>query len=117
MASLPADECENVLWALIESRDRAFAAAHQLFHRQLNDKENKIKALTDVNRDLQEQLAEKEQEIAEKEAEIGSKEAEILSVTEAGAARQAVIDELKASKEYRLGLILCHPWEVLRSKL
>jgi chromosome segregation ATPase len=103
MASLRTDPREDVLWTLIESRDRAFAAAHELFREQITEKEAEI--------------AEKEAEIAQKEAEIARKEAEIMRVTAAGAARQAVIDELKASKEYRLGLILFHPWAVLRSIL
>jgi diphthamide biosynthesis methyltransferase len=110
MASLTAEGSTDLLWALIESRDRAFAGAHDLFHRQINDKEEKIKALTGANQILQAQLS-------EKEAEIAQKEAEICSVTEAGAARQVIIDEIKASKEYKLGLTLLHPWAVLKSLL
>ena len=148
-ADLPATS--DILWRLIESRDRAFAMAHESFRKQITAKEAEIHAkeaeidrLAAVLRERERSLAEKEEELgglkekdeeiqgllsilaererslAEKEKELGGlkeKDEEIHSLTREAQARLAIIEQLQASREYKLGVVALHPWRTFKEKL
>jgi len=141
MASLPAHEPEEFLWTLIESRDRAFARAHQAFQamtrearekdreilamtREAREKDLEIQRMTAWTRELEAAPREKDAEIErmtawarELEAAPREKDAEIERLTDMANLRQNLLDRVQGSAEYKLGLLLLHPWEVLRSQL
>ena len=163
---------EDVLWRIIESRDRAFATAHRSFRQQITAKEAEIASLREKEREIAEKqreidrlalvlaeretaLAEKEREIdrltlvlrerdaalaakqgeidrlatvlaeretalAEKEREIDGvreKDEQIHSLTREAEARLAIIEQIQASREYKLGVTALHPWRTLKEKL
>jgi hypothetical protein len=105
MASVPSDR-EGFLWALIESRDRAFARAHEAFQamtREAREKDREIQRLTAWAREL---------EVAPRQ-----KDAEIERITEMAALRQRLLDKVQGSLEYKLGLLILRPRQVLTWQL
>ena len=146
---------DDVLWRLIESRDRAFATAHDRYRRQVTAKEDEIVALRDTlaerDRELRGKegeidrlelvlaeraaelrekqleiarlmvvLAERERSLTEKEKEIAGvkeKDDQIHSLTREAQARLAIIEQLQASREYKLGVVALHPWRTFKEKL
>jgi chromosome segregation ATPase len=140
MASAPSEDRESSLWALIESRDRAFARAHAAFqsvthearekddeiHRltvSAREKDGEIERLTTWARELEIAPREKDAEIqrlvsvlAERERSLAEKESEIHNLTGEAQARLAVIQRLEASREYKLGVVALHPWRTLKEK-
>lgn len=148
-------EDDDVLWRLIESRDRAFKTAHESFRQQITGKEAEIASLRDSLAEREREIAEKEREIdrlaavlaeresalaekqreidrlltvlaereialAEKEREMDGlreKDEQIQSLTREAAARLAIIEQIQASREYRLGVVALHPWRTLKEKL
>lgn len=90
---------DDVLWRLVEARDRAFSSAH------------------DAYQSLTHQALEKDRQIALLKAATNEKDAEIQMLTLAAAERLGVIRQLEASREYQAGMNLMHPWRALRRKL
>lgn len=90
---------DEALWRVIESRDRAFAKAHKA----ALEKEAEIRRL--------------KAETTAKDEEIVEKHEEIQMLTRAAADRLTIIQQLQASREYKVGTTLLHPWQVLRQKL
>ena len=120
MASLPAKEREQFLWALIESRDRAFARAHQAFQamtREAREKDREIQAIKREAREKDREIQRMTAWARELEAAPREKDAEIERITDMANLRQNLLDRVQGSAEYKLGLILLHPWDVLRSRL
>ena len=117
-ADLPATS--DILWRLIESRDRAFAMAHESFRKQITAKEAEIHAKEGEIDRLAAVLRERERSLAEKEEELGGlkeKDEEIHSLTREAQARLAIIEQLQASREYKLGVVALHPWRTFKEKL
>jgi hypothetical protein len=104
---------DDVLWRLLEARDRAFSSAHDAYQsltHQVLEKDHQIALLKAAT-------TEKDQEIAHLKAATNEKDAEIQMLTRAAAERLGVIRQLEASREYKAGMRLMHPWQVLRRKL
>jgi len=95
MATAP----DETLWSLIESRDRAFAKAHEAFQ------------------SLTWQAGQKDEEIARLKQAADRKDEEIHMLTRSADEWQVLVRELEASWEYKLGLMLLHPWAVVRQKV
>ncbi|MEW5975384.1 MAG: hypothetical protein AB1898_06205 [Acidobacteriota bacterium] len=76
----------EILWRLLDARDRTLARLHHATQRQLADKE--------------EQIYSKELEIDEKEELIQKQHREL--------------ETLRRSLEYRVGYILLNPWKIVR---
>jgi hypothetical protein len=92
MASVVPEDRESFLWTLIESRDRAFARAHESFlalTREAEEKDREIQRLTAWAREL---------EIAPRELD-------------------RLLAEALGSMEYKLGSLLLHPVQVLTARL
>jgi chromosome segregation ATPase len=140
MASAPSEDRESFLWVLIESRDRAFARAHAAFlavtraarekdgeiqrlTASAREKDDEIQRLTAWARDLEVAPRQKDAEItrlvsvlAERERSLVDKENEIHSLTGEAQARLAIIKQLQASREYKLGVVALHPWRTFKEK-
>jgi hypothetical protein len=104
---------DDVLWQLVEARDRAFRSAHDAYQsltHQALEKDRQIALLKAAT-------IEKDQEIANLKAATDEKDAEIHMLSRAAAERQDVARRLEASLEYRAGFTLMHPWQALRRKL
>jgi hypothetical protein len=131
---------DDVLWELIEARDRAFGRAHNAFAsltREAREKDQQIELLkaaplekdgeivrlkaATIEKDeeiarLKAATTEKDEEIARLKSATDEKDAEIQVVTRAAAERLGVIREMQASPEYKAGLTLLHPWRFLRRR-
>jgi len=110
---------DEPLWSLVESRDRAFAKAHEAFQSLTREAREKNREIAEKHEEIQRLKAaatEKDEEIARLKQEANRKDDEIQMLTRAAVERLAIIEQLQASREYRVGMTLLHPWQVLRQK-
>lgn len=110
---------DDILWRLIEARDRAFGRAHVAFEtltRQAREKDQEITLLEAAIVRLKSATTEKDAEIVRLKSAATEKDEEIQRLTHAAADRLDIIRQLQASREYRAGRALLHPWQALRGK-
>ena len=120
MASDSSEERESFLWALIESRDRAFAQAHEAFQamtREAGEKDREIQAIKGEAKEKDREIQRLTAWARELEVAPRQKDAEIERITEMADLRQRLLDKVQGSVEYKLGLLLLHPWQVLAGRL
>jgi chromosome segregation ATPase len=124
---------ESILWSLIDSRDRAFARAHEAVRawtRAAGEKDAEIARLKAAADEKEAEIGRLKRSAEEKDAEIGrlgeasarlrraaeEKEAEIGLLHRAASERLSALEGLLASPEYRAGAFVLHPWRRLRGK-